>query len=86
MSYALAFTADARYDLGELDFNLQELVLDELDRVAASQTLTTGNTFVRDIVHELPGIRHYLFLHLAVDLPRSTLVILGIHHHGRQID
>ena len=45
MSYALAFTADARYDFALIPLPLQELALDELDRIAAHGPIPQGERF-----------------------------------------
>lgn len=82
MSYALAFTADSRYDFAQLPVPLQELALDELDRVADSDPPRSG-TFVRDLMQDSVGQRDYLFLHLAVDRSQSAILVLGVHHHVR---
>jgi hypothetical protein len=83
MSYALAFTADARYDFALLPIPLQELVLDELDRVASLPA--PAGTFVCDIAADTTGVRDYVFIHLALDRPNHALLILGIHHHARRL-
>lgn len=85
MSYALAFTADARYDFALIPIPLQELVLDELDRIAAGSSFPNG-TFVREVVRDVQKIRDYVFIHLALDRPENSLLILGMHHYIRQLE
>ena len=84
MSAALAFTADARLDFADLEIDLQEAVLDELDRLA-ELPFPAAATFVADVVQQSRDARHYIFIRLAADPGRGALVILGLHHHRRQL-
>jgi hypothetical protein len=84
MSYALAFTADSRVDFRELDVQLQELALDELDRIAEAATPLPQGTFTRDLVHEASAGRHYLFMRLAVDEAKNSILVLGLAHYLRK--
>jgi hypothetical protein len=66
VSYALAFAPEARVAWAQLDVWLQELVLDELDRLAFEPPQLTRLTrlpgFVREVVQERGESKHYVFL------------------------
>ena len=81
MSFTPGFAPDAQSQWQDLDFELQELVLDEMDKVAANPAPAIRGVLQHDFVHERAGIRHYIFLRLTVDRSRRTIKVIGIHHH-----
>src|SRR5438045_8962961 len=77
MSFVPGFAPDALSQWRELDFELQELVLDELERLAADPP-AAGSADVVDVVREVAGLRHYVFVRFAVDRARQRLIIVGV--------
>ena len=84
MSYALAFAPDAQSQWLELDVRLQELALDEADDMA-SHPPATSSVFTRDLALDEAGVRHYVFLRLAVERSRSTVTVIGVGHVSRPL-
>jgi len=82
MSFELEIAPDARSQWRELEVELQELVLDELDRRAA-EVLPPGPVLV-DFTHQRAGVKHYVFLSMLVG--RGVLTVLGVSHFARPID
>lgn len=82
MSYALDFAPEARDAWRELDVQLQETVLDELERLA-SVHLQAAPDFVHDITVDDGGAKHYLFFRLAAS--GTNLTVLNIGHHARPL-
>jgi plasmid stabilization system protein ParE len=66
-----------------LDFELQELVLDELEALAVNPPAT--NEQFMDVVRDSPDVRHYIFLHVLVDHQRERVVVVGVGHHARSL-
>ncbi|MDB5298896.1 MAG: hypothetical protein JWO87_559 [Phycisphaerales bacterium] len=89
MSFSLAFTADARAGLEQLDLLLQEDVLDAIDEIARRPTMikrqSAGGTVVHDIVCERNGIRHYVFVTVRLGVQMERLDVLEIGHHSRTL-
>lgn len=83
MSFIPGFAPDAISQWIALDFELQELVLDEIDRLAA--TPPDGPEHFADLVHMGVELRHYLFIHLIVDVSRRRIVVVGVGHHQRPV-
>ena len=84
MSYALEFAPDARSEWQELDFGLQELVLDELDaQTAHPPAKPSGVVLLHDLVHDAPGVRHYVFLRCILDHGTEALTVIGVVHYAR---
>lgn len=79
MSYALAFALDAQIDWRKLDVPIQEIILDELDRLAAAAPPTIiGVPFVHDFVHYAAGMKHSVFLYLYVSSQSQTVHVLSV--------
>jgi mRNA-degrading endonuclease RelE of RelBE toxin-antitoxin system len=74
-----AFAPDAKSQWQELDPELQELVLDELEEIAAFPPMNDNEVIRRDTVYQDPSARHYLFMRFVVDHKSVTLV--GVYHH-----
>jgi hypothetical protein len=81
MSFVPGFAPDALSQWRELDFDLQELVLDEVDKLANDPP--ARDTAIIDLAHDLPTGRHYLFIQLLIDHPRGRVVVIGVGHHFR---
>jgi hypothetical protein len=86
MTYALAFAPEARVAWRALPVELQEVVLDELDRLAADPLSLPRGATVRDIIHQSAGTRHYVFLQVSVSHARQTLDLYTAGYHARRID
>ena len=88
-SWALAFNEQARGALSRLDPWLQEVVLDELDQLAANPgQLRRGGVSpvcVADLTREHEGQRHYVFLSIDANASSRTLEVVDLGHHSRRI-
>jgi hypothetical protein len=82
MSYVLAFTPEAHLGFRQLDPNLQEDVLDELDRLAADPSLLpprrVNDIVYFDVVRDRAKIRHFVFVTIGVSHARQLLEIVRI--------
>ena len=86
MSYALEFAPDARSEWGELEVGLQELVLDELDALAARPPAKpSGAVLLHDLTHDAPGVRHYVFLRYILAHSTQVLTVIGVVHYARPV-
>ena len=83
MSFAPGFAPDGLAQWRALDFELQELVLDEVERLAIDPP--GGVEHVADVVVDVIGMRHYLFVHVLVDRPRQQVIVVGVGHHARPV-
>lgn len=84
MSYALEFAPDARSQWRELDLGLQELVLDELDALTAHPPAKpSGVVLLHDLAHDVPGLRHYVFLRFMLAHATEVLTVIGVVHYAR---
>jgi hypothetical protein len=81
MSYVLDFTADARAAWLALDIDVQELVLDELDQLAAKAV--QRSRWVHDMTVERSGMKHYLFLDVRAFATTQTLRVYRVGHFSR---
>lgn len=89
MSYALAFSSAAREAFKRLDAELQEDVLDELDRLAAAADALPHRPLPLSALHDLrrdtADRADYLFLSLQYDPPQRTLTVRRLGHYRRQL-
>ena len=85
MSYALDFAAEAREAWRALDIPLQEAVLDELDPLADRPLELPRGASVRDLVLDIGGSRHYVFLQVHPDHARQTLHVYVVGHFARPV-
>jgi mRNA-degrading endonuclease RelE of RelBE toxin-antitoxin system len=85
MSYALDFAPEARAAWLRLDVAVQELVLDELDRLAERPLSLPRGASVHDIIHEARGTRVYVFVQLYPDHAKLTLHVYSIGSYTRQL-
>jgi hypothetical protein len=76
MSFVPDFAPDARSQWQALDILLQEMVLDEIERLAASPPLRVEH--VSDLTHDVGPSRHYLFVHVNVDHRRRAISVVGV--------
>ena len=85
MSYALEIAPDASSQWQELPVDLQEFVLDELDRVAESLTDAPAAPFVHDAVYRSPQTMEYVFMRLIANPRTRLLTVLGIARYSRAV-
>ena len=83
MSYVPGFAPDCRIDWRAMNLELQELVLDEMERLAANPPST--DSILIDFVHESAGVRHYVWLRVVIDHARSRIHVVGLHHYPRLV-
>jgi hypothetical protein len=62
MSFSLEFAPDTELQWRELDLELQELILDEMENLAANPPSASKYYAYRDFVHDAGGMRHDVFL------------------------
>jgi hypothetical protein len=78
MSYALDFAPDAYSQWRELEAELQELALDEADRVADNPPPPPVQEMVRDVVRRGTVLDDYIFVRLVLDRQRRLVVVTGV--------
>jgi hypothetical protein len=82
MNYGLAFTNEAHAGLRQLESNLQEDVLDEMERLAADSKLLpprrANDVVYVTVAHDLGGTRHYAFVTIRVSHARRVLQVVRI--------
>lgn len=87
MSYGIAFSNASLDGFCRLDAELQEDVLDELDRLALAADLLPKRSLplaqLYDLIRERAGIIHYVFLTLEYDPHRSVLQVQRLGYYGR---
>jgi hypothetical protein len=83
MSYVPGFAPDGKADWRELAVELQERVLDELDRLAADPPLPPPTTFLTDFVLETAEAKHYVWIRYVVNRASRTITITGITHYAQ---
>jgi hypothetical protein len=80
MSFVPGFAPDAQSQWRELDTELQELVLDEMERLVANPPRSSAPVVYSDLFHATKQARHYIFLRSTVDHLRRKVTIIGIVH------
>ena len=80
MSFTPGFAPDAKSQWVALEFQFQELVLDELERLALSPS--AQGEHIIDLIHEAQNDRHYVFLRVWVDHPQLKVTAIGVGHVG----
>lgn len=85
MSFVAGFAPDAKSQWRALDVELQELVLDELDRLAANPPTTPRTVILSDLVQNKAGIRDYVFLRCTIDRAAEQISVIGIVQHSRPL-
>lgn len=86
MGYSLHFAPDALVDWQELRLDLQESLLDDLDREAKIPPQPPTQTATRDYLHTDNDNQedHYFFVRIVLDHQNNALTVIGIKHHPRQ--
>lgn len=85
MSFVAGFAPDAKSQWRALDVDLQELVLDELDRLAENPPSTPRAVILSDLVRDKAGIRDYVFLRCAIDRTAEQISVIGIVQYSRPL-
>lgn len=85
MSYALEIAPDASSQWRELPVDLQEFVLDKLDRLAQTLADVPAGPFVHDAVHRSSDTVEYLFIRLIASPRTRSLTVLGVARYSRQL-
>lgn len=83
MSYGLDFAPDAESQWRDLPPEVQESVLDELDRLADNPPPPPTAEVVRDFVYAAGGTDHYVFLRCVIDRRRRNIVLTGVVTYTR---
>jgi hypothetical protein len=82
VSYSVAFDRKALEALRQLDFELQEEVLDEIDTLAAAADALPRrplpSTQIQDVYRERAGMRRYFFLTLMYDSIARVMTVAQI--------
>ena len=76
MSYVPGFAPDARSQWRALPSELQEIVLDELDRLAEDPP--TDEEAIASATIESAGRREHVFVRALIDHQRHRVVALGV--------
>ena len=84
MSFVPDFAPDAKSQWRELAVELQELVLDEMEKLAQNPPPPPTSVVYHDLFHERDGTKHNIFLRLTVDHRRERLTVIGIVHIERR--
>ena len=82
MSYSVKYTDKVKHVLRQLDIELQEVVLDEVDRLALAADVLPVRSLpvsqMRDLYRERGGRAHYLFFNREV-------VVVRVGHFSRDL-
>lgn len=80
MNLTPVFAPDAKSQWRELDVELQEMVLDEMEKLAAQPQFSLRPTLTADFVITRQSERHFVFLQYIVERRARRLVVTGVHH------
>ena len=87
MSYAIEWRSGARLAFSSLSIEVQEVVLDELERLADAGGLLPRRPLPLTIDHDTrvdtSGGANYIFIRAKYDPLRQTLVVVRLGHHLR---
>ena len=83
MSFVPGFAPDTKSQCLELSPILQELVLDEMERLASNSPPPPGEVFEIDFAATDASGTHYVFLRAIVDRQRMRITITGINRYFR---
>lgn len=75
MSYTPGFAPDGRSQWMELPPDLQEIALDELERL--TEYPPEGFEFIADAIREEGATRTHVFVHVLIDRTRREVVVVG---------
>ncbi len=78
MSYEIEWVAEARESWRALDISAQEDVLDELDRITATDAATVRQSGVVDLIAGDSSTRTLVFLQLAVHHKRKSIIVVNV--------
>jgi hypothetical protein len=81
MSLTPGFAPDARSQWQELSAELQECVLDELDKLAEDPPTSPRGVILHDFIQQEKNARHYVFLRIVVDSSAGRITVIGVNHH-----
>jgi hypothetical protein len=81
VSYRIVFAADARSDWGRMSVDVQEAVLDELDRLADTPSFPASAVEVTyRLTYEAVATRYGLSLSLGISHLTNTITVLGVDY------
>ena len=83
MSCAPGFAPDGKADWRESETELQEQVLDEMERIAANPPPPPATMFLTDFVCETSEATHYVWVRY-VDRAAGTITVIGITDYARR--
>ena len=75
------FAPDAKSQWLELDVELQEILLDEMEKLAAHPPAGSQSTHAGDFLIARGSERHYVFFQFVLDARGKRLIVTGVHHH-----
>jgi len=78
MSYVPVFAPDAFTDWREFSVALQEIVLDEVDRLAAHPPSSPQEVVREHAEHVVGGVLRHIFIRAAFNHPAAAVTIIGI--------
>ena len=78
MSYRLDVAPDAWAELRQLDVEVQEAVLDEIDRIVEGEQLADGAHDLYYAIVAVSGVRQELYVQLIANSARNVLTVVGI--------
>jgi hypothetical protein len=89
MSYVVAYTPEAHAGLRKLDSNLQEDVLDDMERLAANPALLPprrANDLVYvDVIRDRGETRYFVFVTVRVSHARQVLQVIRMGNAENKI-
>ena len=80
MSFVPEFAPDTKSQWRDLDSLVQELVLDDLESLAAHPPGPRIVTLRPDFIHDVGDVRHHVFLRCVVDHPNRRITVVGLVH------
>jgi hypothetical protein len=83
MSFVPEFAPDAKSQWRALDPILQELVLDEIERLAGNAPSQSRREFYHDFLYEDAGAFHYVFVRVFLDFTKGKLTVAGVVDYVR---
>jgi len=84
MSFAPGFAPDGQADWRALETELQEQVLDAMDRIAANPPPPPATVFLGDFVWEASDAKHYVWIRYIVNRTAQTITVIGITDYARR--
>ena len=80
MTFVPEFAPDAKSQRRALPFDLQELVLDDMDKIAKEPPKPPTTEIFHDVFQEIDRVRHYVFMRSLIDRSRRKLSVIGVVH------